>query len=302
MEGDTRVMNGVKRAPLKLSDYNGKFRSGGSSIELPRTFKLPQDRIPDVRDQGMVNSCVGFASTNIMQILNQIETGQRCRFSPGYVYGRCRGENDVYQGMYIGLTLEYLRKLGSCYESDFPDNLEMPEIMQKVRNRPDLDDKAEPYHIQGYEVYAEANVQELYKSVKQAVFGNQIPILGDIDCNGGSHAVCIIGWNDDTQEFIILNSWGEYYGDRGVGNIPYSDLHMAYLMIDAENSNKLMPFKDVTEDKWYYNAIKKAYNAGLMSGVSEDAFEPERPLTRAEMAQVLSNLCDKFDDIINSMK
>ena len=67
--------------------------------------------------------------------------------------------------------------------------------------------------------------------------------------------------------------------------------------MDAKNSNVLMPFKDVPENEWYYKAVQHVYNAGLMNGTSADTFEPEKTLTRAEMAQVLVNLCKKLDDI-----
>lgn len=67
-------------------------------------------------------------------------------------------------------------------------------------------------------------------------------------------------------------------------------------MLDDKNSEKLMPFKDVPEDEWYYKAIKYMYSAGLMQGTSADSFEPERAMTRAEFAQALYNLCKKLDE------
>lgn len=285
---------GVKRGPKKVLDYCGAFRCG--SVELPSEYILDEELIPDVRDQGHVNSCVGFAITNIMQILNQVETGQRERFSAGYVYGKCRSDSANFEGMYIGPTLDYLIKTGACFESDFPENVEMPEIREMVKNRTDLDEKAEPYHIKGYEVYAWALKEKKYNAVKEALYTYKTPILADADFPGGSHAVCIIGWNDKVQKFIIVNSWGDSWGENGIGEISYERLNRGYLLMDAKNSNTIMPFKDVEENKWYYNAVKHVYNAGLMNGTSADSFEPDRPITRAEMAQVLVNLCKKMDD------
>ena len=67
--------------------------------------------------------------------------------------------------------------------------------------------------------------------------------------------------------------------------------------MDAENSNRIMPFKDVPSNEWYYKAVQHAYNAGFMNGTSADTFEPEKPLTRAELAQALVNFAKKLDDI-----
>lgn len=287
-------MNGVLRSPKKVLDYCGEFRSG--SIELPSKFILDNELIPDVRNQGSVNSCVGFAITNIMQILNQVETGKRERFSAGYVYGKCRSDNATYEGMYIGLTLDHLIKTGACFESDFPYNVEMPEIREMVKDRPDLDEKAEPYHIKAYEVYAYALAEKKYNAVKSALYQFKTPILADTDFSGGSHAVCIIGWNDETEMFTIVNSWGENWKNGGIGDIAYNRLNRGYLLVDAKNSNAIMPFKDVAENEWYYNAVKHAYNAGFMNGTGEGTFEPEKPLTRAELAQALVNFAKKIDD------
>lgn len=288
-------MDGVRRIPNKALNYCGAFRSGAG--ELPSDFVLDKELIPDVRNQGTVNSCVGFATTNIMQILNQIETGKRIRFSPGYVYGKCRDDEDDFEGMIIESTLDHLIKTGACFESDFPVNEEMPDIREKVKNRSDLDEKAVPYHIAGYEVYAYALKEKKYEAVKKALYQFRVPILADTDFPGGSHAVCVIGWNDKKQTFTIVNSWGESWSGDGIGEISYDRLNKGFLIMDAKNSNVLMPFKDVPENEWYYKAVQHVYNAGLMNGTSADTFEPEKTLTRAEMAQVLVNLCKKLDDI-----
>lgn len=288
-------MNGVRRIPNKILNYNGEFRSG--AVELPSDFVLDKELIPDVRDQGSVNSCVGFSTTNILQIFNQIETGKRERFSAGYVYGKCRDDEDDFEGMVIESTLDYLIKTGACLEEDFPINEEMPDIREKVKNRPDLDEKAEPYHIEGYEVYAYALKEKKYEAVKKALYEFRVPILADTDFPGGSHAVCVIGWDDKKRTFTILNSWGKSWSGDGIGEISYDRLNKGFLMMDAKNKNVIMPFKDVPEDRWSYKAIKHAYNAGFMIGTSEDTFEPTRPVTREELAQALVNLCKKLDSI-----
>lgn len=289
-------MSGVRRTPVKLTDYNGEFRSGG--VELPDSFCLPPELIPDVRNQGSVNSCVAFSATNIMQIFNEKEVGTRDRFSPGYVYGKCRDEDDTYEGMIIPDALNYLKKTGAPFERDFPINEEVPKIMEMVRNRPDLDEKAQPYRIAGYEVYAWAIKERKYTAVKEALYKFRVPILGDFDLRGGKHAMAIIGWNDKAKTFRVVNSWGEEWGKNGIGDVSYDKLARGYLIMDAENSNVLMPFKDVPENEWYYKAVRHVYNAGLMNGTSGETFEPERPMTRAEMAQVLFNLCERINDVI----
>ena len=49
-------------------------------------------------------------------------------------------------------------------------------------------------------------------------------------------------------------------------------------------------FKDVKEGAWYTENIEWAKDMGLMKGTGDDKFQPDKALTRAEMATVLRNL------------
>lgn len=287
---------GLRKDTKKLLDYNGEFRSCASATDLPAEFMLDKEYIPDCRDQGSVGSCVGFAITNIMQILNYKETGKRDRFSAGYVYGKCRDKDDIYVGMFIRKTLDYLIKTGSCFEVDFPRNEEMPLIRELLDARPELDEQAYPYRIRGYEIYNKADKGAKLRSIKSAIMQYNTPILASTDYYKEPHAISIIGWSDVLQQFYIMNSWGEMVGDKGICKIDYDSIDWGYLLLDEKNSNVLMPFEDVSKDKWYYKAVQHVYNAGLMNGTSENTFEPERAITRAEMAQVIVNLCKKLDN------
>ena len=65
-----------------------------------------------------------------------------------------------------------------------------------------------------------------------------------------------------------------------------------------------MPFKDVGEKKWFYDEVLYVYEKGLMTGTSNDKFEPNASLTRAMFITILGRLAgaeetasDKFSDI-----
>ncbi|WP_339319642.1 S-layer homology domain-containing protein [Paenibacillus sp. FSL R10-2734] len=47
------------------------------------------------------------------------------------------------------------------------------------------------------------------------------------------------------------------------------------------------PFKDVKQGSWYEEAVKRAYAAGIVTGISADKFQPEKEITREEMAVML---------------
>ncbi len=284
--------SGVRKESKKLLDYNGEFRIKASN--LPNSFILDKQYIPDCRDQGTVNSCVGYAITNIMQVLNYQETGNRTRHSPGFVYGSCRDKDDKYEGMFIRKTLDYLIELGAPYEHIFPYNEEVPDIIDKVYQFPEAFRGAKPFKIRGYEIYSQADKKKKREAIKNSIIQHNTPILASTDYfPQGPHAICIIGWDDSKEKWKIMNSWGKSYGDNGIGEIDYDSIDWGFLLLDDKNI--LMPFTDVGEDKWYYNAVEKVFNAGLMNGTSDTTFDPEKQMTRAEMAQVIVNLCKKLD-------
>ena len=50
-----------------------------------------------------------------------------------------------------------------------------------------------------------------------------------------------------------------------------------------------VPFKDINKDAWDYNFIKAAYVYKLANGVSADAFDPGREVTREQMIVMMMN-------------
>ena len=51
---------------------------------------------------------------------------------------------------------------------------------------------------------------------------------------------------------------------------------------------KDLPFTDVTSADWFYDDVKYAYENGLMTGTSADAFSPEAPVTRGMVMTILA--------------
>ena len=56
-------------------------------------------------------------------------------------------------------------------------------------------------------------------------------------------------------------------------------------------------FVDVKESDWFYKAVSYALENDLMSGISEDIFAPNTPLTREMLAMVLYNIEGKPENI-----
>ena len=51
-----------------------------------------------------------------------------------------------------------------------------------------------------------------------------------------------------------------------------------------------LPFTDVTEGDWFYDAVRCAYETGLMDGVGDNLFAPNSETTRAQLVTILYRL------------
>ena len=60
--------------------------------------------------------------------------------------------------------------------------------------------------------------------------------------------------------------------------------------VEKTEETETISFLDVKERDWFYEAVSYAVENGLMSGMSEDIFAPNTPLTREMLAVVLYNV------------
>lgn len=88
--------------------------------------------------------------------------------------------------------------------------------------------------------------------------------------------------------------FGGWYSDRAF-NVPFtagtkvnSDMKL-YARWDENKGGTTsgLPFTDVSENDWFYDAVKYVYSGKLFSGVSNTEFAPNSPLTRAMLVTVL---------------
>lgn len=63
-------------------------------------------------------------------------------------------------------------------------------------------------------------------------------------------------------------------------------------------------FKDVKPDAWYCDSVSKLYELGIINGVSEDEFQPERTITREEFIKLVctaANIPNSTTDIFTDV-
>ncbi|GAB6990363.1 S-layer homology domain-containing protein [Paenibacillus pini] len=57
--------------------------------------------------------------------------------------------------------------------------------------------------------------------------------------------------------------------------------------LDLKEGNGKNPFADVKSGAWYEDTVKRAYSAGIISGINSNKFAPDQSITREEMTTML---------------
>lgn len=281
----------IESPPIRGYKFNRVFGSSDTA-KYPKYYLLPPDRLGVVKNQGSVACCVAEGISSLAEVFEYLENDRSIEFSEGFAYGAFRDDIQRSSGMLFSKAFEYWRKIGIVPKKYFDSLEEMPEMQRIVSARPDLLEKAKRYKINGYVTLNMGKRKD--GEIKKAIFENGYPLIGGSwDYFGESHCILIVGWNDDTDSYIIKNSWGEKWGDNGLKEIPKKEINEAYLITDEVIE---LDFTDVKKEHWAYGSIKNAYLSGIMTGTTDKTFEPDKAMTRAEMACVIDRLMKAIDE------
>ena len=217
-----------------------------SDEPAPSTLDYRGDMLP-VRDQGKQGSCYAFAAASMKEFQELKNYGCDFYMSPQFIYN---SRGNLYDdtptndgGMHSRDVMKILHKKGVCAESDYPYGKEIDVLPPE-----DVAKKALNHVIKEY-----ARVQTV-RELKQALYTNgpclmTMPIYtmstttmwkGGTERLGG-HAMCVVGYTK--KGFILRNSWGEKWGDKGYTIFPFEDWgshSQVWTCVDDELSNKII--------------------------------------------------------------
>lgn len=255
--------------PMKAAPNAKPFKAADKvkNAQLPKKVDL-RKMMTKVEDQGDTSSCVANALAGSYEYWIKNTTGQENDVSRLFIYYNARwraGDQKKDDGSVIQLAMEGLKEFGACPEKAWP--FKKPLLLEK----PNSD---------AYKEAGKAKVKEMQlvptelKAWKEAlasglpiVFGcllfdsfdqcNQkggvVPMPNPEDlgrAEHGGHAMCAVGYSDKEKVFIVRNSWGDKWGDKGYCYMPYS-----YLMNEKFNSGDSWVFipevpMDIPVDTW----------------------------------------------------
>lgn len=215
---------------------------------LPKRVDL-RSECPPVYDQGQLGSCTGNGIAAALQF-ERHKQHLLPDFIPSrlFIYYNERViEHTVHSdsGAQIRDGIKSVSKTGFCPESmwayDISKFADQPPI-QCYKEA--LKDKAVSYQrliqnvnqmkgclASGYPIVFGFTVYESFESDAVAATG-KVPMPQSNEQVLGGHCVTAVGYDDQLQSFIVRNSWGEKWGDKGYCTMPYAYLSDPNLAAD----------------------------------------------------------------------
>jgi len=206
-------------------------------------------KCPSVYDQGNLGSCTANAIGGAHQFEQKKDTTIP-DFIPSrlFIYWNERdmeGTTNEDSGAYIRDGMKVVAQQGACPESEWPYDIaqfrtkpsdacfteaKRHQVVQYMRVNRVLDElkgclaAGFPF-VFGFTVYSAFESDEVAKT---GILNMPTP---DESALGG-HAVMCVGYDDETQRFIVRNSWGSNWGQAGYFTMPYAYLLNADLSDD----------------------------------------------------------------------
>lgn len=234
-----RMLPTVEEIPLEETYEAHQVTT--ESIDLRGNFSK-------IKHQGNQGSCLAFTLTSVFEYMMRFCKQEDCDLSEAFLYYNARsldeyGSVDEDQGSRFVPALESLRTFGIALEKHCPYN---DQVFNSKPSEEAYQDAATRKLLKALNVernvnaiksalsdgYPVAGSFNLFKSFFEA--GAYIPMpseqemkefeqQGEEEQNRHSrHAMVIVGYSDKLQRFLVRNSWGEEWGDKGYCYIPYS--------------------------------------------------------------------------------
>lgn len=201
---------------------------------LPAKFDWRDQGLTPIRDQGNCGSCWAFSTAATMADLVKI-SDKEVRDLSEQALVSCNASGYSCDGGWFAFE-EFQAPKGTVYEADFPYTATTGTCKQGLAYHeqvvewnyiksdsevPTVDEmKAAIYKYGPISVAVNATTSMMM--YMGGVF-NKCTTTGDVN-----HAVNIVGWDDSTQSWVMRNSWGESWGEKGYGRIKYNCNQLGY--------------------------------------------------------------------------
>lgn len=276
--------------PLLRGEYNN----------LPKSFSI-QKYAPIPKNQGSYGTCVGWATAysartilyNIKNDITDRNLAVKLAFSPSYVYNQISSDKKCQDGTFIHDALNIIQYQGVPKLSEFiyKCDKEITSFDKELASKNKIKNFKKLF-----EIYDINKINPVRKSLSE----NKPVVIGMTCCTSSfeksygkdvwdisitdnepsfGHAMTIVGYDDKKYggAFLVMNSWGEEWGNKGFIWIRYNDFKRftkyAYELIESDYNDSLsgeLEFKTINGEKMPFRfnngiyEITKPYYSGTL--------------------------------------
>ncbi len=246
-DGSPRVVKGYQYAPPKASAR--RYVAGSSRLSrLPPKVDL-RPFMTAIENQAATNSCAANATAGAYEYLVKRHMGEEAYdVSRLFIYYNARAVDDPDniqdEGSILQSVIDGLQQNGACSEETWPFSEEQvndqpsDEAYEEARQFLIEDTELVPTDLDAWKTALAAGNPIIFGIKLFGSFDKQrkaglvpVPTPADVGREShGGHAMLCVGYSDPDKVFIVRNSWGPEWGDKGYCYIPYS------YMMDPEHN------------------------------------------------------------------
>lgn len=245
--------------------------------------------ITEVKDQFECGSCWAFSTLAAMESSNMIINKKSIDLSEQQLVncitknGGCNGGSPEIvlqellktdKGIISEKELPYLNKQGYCALS--------ASSPIKVSNWSQLGKNASIKEIKKAIVSHGALVAALNSNTQAfKSYAGGSGVLQDANTGKVTHAVALAGWDDNQQAWLIKNSWGEHWGDKGYGWVKYGTQDLQrFSWVDVKRMDESYEAPTFTDKDMYtlnltsvLGSIQDYQNLGVIIDGGKEAYK-----------------------------
>ena len=211
-----------------------------------------------IKDQGEIGACSAFSIVGIFEYILKRNSINEPDLSESFVYYNVRKANNKETedtGSSLFEVITSISEKGVCHERFCPysekldvnpsqeayDDALNNKIIKALNVKGSLEDIKSAIS-EGYPVAISLKIYDSFQPVEGFI---SRPTSEEMTGESGNHAMILCGYSEEEKIFIVRNSWGTRFGDRGYCYIPYSYISDSSLLnvaciITQISDNKLI--------------------------------------------------------------
>jgi C1A family cysteine protease len=218
------------RGPPQLPSYRA-LDDADLFTSLPERVDL-SSKLPVVRNQGRTDSCVSWAVTYAAAsfALRARGVGTALSLSPSFTYNQVAHDQWCHRGTNASVTLNLLRDVGAVPIDEFafdggwcgrqPTAAELERAKQfRIKSWTGFDATATG-RVKGHLARGVPVIFSMRMTPKLLALRGDA-VLEEDDIPGEGHTMVAVGYDDAKHAFLIQNSWGPSWGNKGYGWFGY---------------------------------------------------------------------------------